>query len=83
MIRVEGSVHEVRLVSYLLVLFCCGLCSESNMKDYKFYNKELYHYFKQFGIGAPNKKMTNDIFNLPDEYLKCVIKGLIEWTPGK
>ena len=43
-----------------------------------FYNKELYHYFKQFGIGAPNKKMTNDIFNLPDEYLKCVIKGLIE-----
>jgi len=42
------------------------------------YSKELYNYFKQFGIGAPNKEITSDVFNLPDDYLKYFIDGYIE-----
>jgi hypothetical protein len=56
-----------------------SLSTEKETVDqFIFYNKELYEYFKQFGIGAPNKKITSDIFNLPLEYLKLFIDGLMD-----
>lgn len=44
---------------------------------YKIYigNKEWNLFFKQFGHGADNKKITNTIFDLPREYLKYFVEG--------
>jgi len=52
--------------------------TKKTVNQFIFYNKELYHYFKRFGIGSPNKELTSDIFNLPNEYLISFINGYID-----
>lgn len=44
---------------------------------YKFHiaDKELSAYLEQFGKGALNKTLTNDIIDLPRDYLKSFIEG--------
>lgn len=42
-----------------------------------FYHKALYGYLQQFGKYAYGKKITSDIMNLPEDYLKEFLKGYI------
>ena len=39
--------------------------------------KEIGEYVKQFGKGAENKHLTNDIFDLPVDLLKSFIEGYL------
>jgi predicted CoA-substrate-specific enzyme activase len=41
----------------------------------RFWSKKAYRFFKQFGIGASNKRIPKWIFDLPKEYLLELIKG--------
>ena len=40
-------------------------------------SKELYNYLFQFGKGASNKHLTNDILDLPKHLLKAFIEGYL------
>lgn len=41
-------------------------------------NKSLCKYFKQFGRGAKNKRLTQDILDLPVELLESFLKGYLD-----
>lgn len=40
-------------------------------------NKNLYNFLLQFGKGSTNKILTNDVLNLPKEYLEVFLQGYL------
>lgn len=53
------------------------LSEERTTYRFTIHNVELYEYLKQFGKGAKNKELTNDIYNLPIKHLQSFIDGYI------
>ena len=59
----------------------CGynytIIEEKSTYNFHIADKELGEYLKQFGRGALNKTLTNDILDLPIDYIKSFLDGYI------
>lgn len=71
----KGEIEEFadKLKNY----FNYYITNERTTLKYHFLSKSLWNFVQQFGKGAKNKKLTNDIFNLPEDLLKSFIDGYI------
>ena len=70
--------HELELLKQGIGdVFSYCISEEKTTYKIQITNQELFEYLQQFGNGASNKHLTNDIFNLPIEYLESFINGYI------
>lgn len=58
--------------------YCWSSDTSKNTVRIQITKKELYLYLKQFGTGAVNKHLTEDILNLPTNSLKSFLNGYID-----
>ena len=69
-VEIESRLEKLTWLTYSLV-------EESSVYKYHIVNKELKRYLEQFGHLAHNKKLTNDIHNLPEDLLRDFISGYL------
>ena len=78
-IKICCGKHELRDLENKL----CNIlnyCVVEDRTTYKlqFPNKELGEFCSQFGIGAKNKNIPQQILDLKTEYLECLLMGIID-----
>lgn len=68
--EIESRLEQLEWLNY-------SIAEEGSIFKYHITNKELKRYLDQFDKGAHNKKLTNDIFDLPVNYLKSFVSGYL------
>lgn len=59
------------------------VCNEKTVYKIHIPSKELSIYLEQYGKGAENKHLTEDIINLPYELLNCFLEGYLSADGSK
>ncbi len=74
--KVNGEINDI-LKHLKSLSFSYSVNNQKTTKRVEIYSKELVMYLKQFGKGAGNKRLTQDILDLPIKLLKSFLKGYI------
>lgn len=78
-IKVCCGKHKLdHLVSKIDGLFKYCLVEERTVYKLQFSNKELGVFCEQFGVGASNKHIPQDILNLDEKYLRPLYDGIMD-----
>jgi len=73
----NNETNEIKMVLDRLTEFNYNLSEKNTTNVFAINRKELVAFVEQFGKGAEGKRITNDILNLPKNFLKSFLDGYL------